>query len=69
MIYVYDSRLVNICGFIADFDGRRNLFGFMNIFTLYIININKFFLSLVLACHVSLIRSCSRRGILRFRDL
>ena len=53
MIYVYDSRLVNICGFIADFDGRRNLFGFMNIFTLYIININKFFLSLVLACHVS----------------
>ena len=53
MIYVYDSRIVNICGFIADFDGRRNLFGFMNIFTLYIININKFVLSLVLACHVS----------------
>ena len=52
MIYVYDSRLVNICGFIADFDGL-NLFGFMNIFTLYIINIKKFFLSLVLACHVS----------------
>ena len=53
MIYVYDSRIVNICGFIADFDGRRNLFGFMNIFTLYIVNINKFALSLVLACHVS----------------
>ena len=53
MIYVYDSRIINICGFIADFDGRRNLFGFVNIFTLYIININKFFLSLVLACHVS----------------